>query len=180
MIQFSQKIILIVIILCYINTSYAVDLIQFGQDCLLKEVHLNNIKAQLRETEKQESSFQEQSARAIETTQQYQKELIQLEARNNECSNTTPNSVFCHQTRKRYSDIVTLLQQTEAQNPRSSDALNSLSIFITQASFEKQQADFYAFCRDSDIHYKMINNSAAYQTVCLTGNNKTSVTCSLF
>ena len=163
-----------------VNFSFANDLITFGSHCLNTEARLNQaqnrIEQSLLKSEQQNIGKGERK----EKLAYYFSERDQLSGALAECAKTTPNSSYCHNVRRQHREIIHFIQtESEALRDQIHDKSDT-KYAITQHNFDEKQADFFAQCRDSDTHYAFIQNIEAYSAVCLLGNNKQSVTCSLF
>ncbi|MFT2096943.1 hypothetical protein ACMUMQ_01185 [Marinomonas sp. 2405UD66-6] len=170
------------IISCFImNLAHGNDLIHFGNQCLAQEAQLNKAKLRLDQLAQTKNLNRIKANQAQENLDYYQNKKARLETAITECAETTPNSAYCHQTRRQYNELNRLIEEQEntADFALNRDESN-LTYEINQANFHTKQANFLALCRDSDTHYAFIQNAEAYSAVCLTGENKETITCSLF
>ncbi|MEO9273803.1 hypothetical protein ABFY09_03005 [Marinomonas sp. 5E14-1] len=170
------------IISCFaMSLAHGNNLIHFGNQCLVQEAQLNKAKLRLDQLAQTKNLNRIKANQAQENLGYYQDKKAHLEMAITECAETTPNSAYCHQTRRQYNELNRLIKE---QDNTTDIALNrdksNLTYEINQANFHTRQANFLALCRDSDTHYAFIQNSEAYSAVCLKGENKETITCSLF
>lgn len=166
---------------CVMSLAQGEDLIAYGHQCLAQEAQLNSAKLRLEQQTQMQSLNRIKVNQAQESLGYYQNKKADLETSMNECAETTPNSAYCHHIRRQYSELDRLItDQQNALNLTLSDDESPSLQEINQANFHIKQANFLALCRDSDMHYAFIQNVKAYSTVCLDGNNKNTLTCSLF
>lgn len=166
---------------CVISLAQGEDLIAYGRQCLAQEAQLNSAKLRLEQQTQMQRLNRTKANQAQESLDYYQNKKARLETSMNECAETTPNSAYCHQIRRQYSELERIItdQQSALNLTLSEDELPAIQE-INQTNFHIKQANFLALCRNSDMHYAFIQNVKAYSTVCLDGNNKNTLTCSLF
>jgi tRNA/tmRNA/rRNA uracil-C5-methylase (TrmA/RlmC/RlmD family) len=157
------------------------DLITFGKNCLIQEAQLNKAQLRLDQLAQNKNLNRIKANQAQESLEYYQDKQADLEVSMADCAATTPNSAYCHQIRRQYNELTQLIHNRQNTteiflNPDKSD----FALDINQANFNIKHENFLALCRDSDTHYALIQNPEAYSAVCLVGNNKDSITCSLF
>ncbi|RCX00515.1 hypothetical protein [Marinomonas foliarum] len=164
------------------NLTYSSSLVEFGKKCLVKEDRLNKAQNRLEALSLRAERKQRRSNRSIDRLDRYQAEKELLEIDMAECSETTPNSAFCHQVRLRFHEIAYLIQSAKTDSVGSgwggNDAITDYE--ITKDNFNRRYDDFLALCRDSNAHYALIQTPEAYAEVCSSEAAKQSVTCTLF
>ncbi|MEO9655391.1 hypothetical protein [Marinomonas sp.] len=168
----------------FATNANAMDLIAFGNACLVKEAQLTATKETLdaltSETRQKRSQSNAQSGQLDSVIV----ELTDLQDVMDECQEVDRNSSYCHQIRIRYNRLVDLetdlrLQLTQQDSAIFDDDL-AMEKTLNTAKYESQHANFIARCRDSDTHYQLLNDPNAYESVCLKPDAKQSITCSLF
>ncbi|RBP85796.1 hypothetical protein EBI01_01775 [Marinomonas rhizomae] len=166
----------------FISLVHGNDLIAFGKSCLVKEELLKKAETRLEELSLRSERTHRKNSQAINYLERYQTELADLETEMTECINTTPNSAYCHQVRRRYNELTYLIQRvkTEAIDNNFGDNDASINYEITRANFNQHYDDFLALCRDSNTHYSLVRNPTAYAEVCSNPTAKESITCTLF
>lgn len=166
----------------FVSLVHSSDLIAFGKECLAKEERLNKAKNRLEVLSLQSERTQRKNSQSTNYLDRYQTEKAQLETSMIECAETTPNSAYCHQVRHKYNELTYLIQRVKAEamdnNFGGYDA--TINYEITRNNFNQRYDDFLALCRDSNMHYALIQNPTAYTEVCSTPEAKESITCTLF
>mgnify|MGYP005991577881 CR=1 FL=1 len=164
------------------SLTYSNSLVEFGKKCLIKEGRLNKAHNRLEALSLRAERKQKRSNRSLDRLDRYQAEKELLEIDMAECSETTPNSAFCHQVRLRYHEITYLIQSAKTESIENDwggdDIITDYE--ITKDNFNRRYDDFLALCRDSNAHYSLIQNPDAYAEVCSSEPAKQSVTCTLF
>ena len=165
-----------------IAIAHGNELINFGKECLVKEERLDEVKSRLDALSLQTERTQRKNSQAINYLERYQMEKEELETSMTDCAETTPNSAYCHQIRQRYNELTYLIQRVEVESIENDFGGNDVTINyeITRNNFNQRYDDFIALCRDSNIHYALIQNPTAYAEVCSTPKAKESITCSFF
>jgi len=156
------------------------DLISFGQHCLIMENRLDNAKAKLDKLSRQADRTNAQTNKAQGNLRRYEAARAELDTSMAECSETTPNSQYCHQIRHQYNELTYRIQDLKenAIEEQFKDESSILKAEITKNNFNKRYDAFIASCRDSDAHYALIQDPEAYSAVCTDA--KQSITCTLF
>ena len=162
------------------NLADANDLIAFGSHCLSVEDSLNKAESRLAQRARIQELKNLENGQTKDHLTHYFAEQSQLSKVIAECAATTPNSAYCHSARHQYNEISQYIQEETNDFNDDDHQESELNHAIAQHNFEERRADFYAQCRDSDTHYAFIQNMEAYNAVCSLGNNKQTVTCSLF
>lgn len=173
----------VLLLMCsFANLAHGNDLIAFGKECLVKEERLGKAQNRLDALSLRSERTQRKNSQATHYLDRYQMQKEQLETSMTECAETTPNSAYCHQVRQRYNELTYLIQREKADSIENDFGGNDATINyeITRNNFNQRHDDFLALCRDSDMHYALIQNPAAYAEVCSTQQAKESITCSLF
>ncbi|TYL48338.1 hypothetical protein [Marinomonas sp. IMCC 4694] len=176
---------IIVMSLQAIPLVYGDNLVAFGTACLAKEALLKEAENRLndRTTIDADDSTAKGTRDALVG---YETEQNQLNEAITQCLETTPNSAYCHQVRRRQNELAYLIEKSKATtlNSRLANALDKPDVFaqndITQEQVKQQHERFIALCRDSDTHYSLIQNSDAYREVCHSEQAKHTITCSFF
>lgn len=165
-----------------VNLANANDLMTFGKACLVKEERLNQAKIKLDALSRRSDQTQTKTNQAWLSLKQYQQERDELEISMTECSQTAPNTAYCHQVRRRYNELTYRINRKEAEaSEERFDGDDSKADYeITRANFNQRHEAFLAQCRDSDDHYALLQNPDAYAAVCSDDEAKKSVTCALF
>lgn len=165
-----------------VSLAQSSDLIAFGIACLVKEERLKETKNRLDGLSLGEQQTQIQFNLLRESIDVYLVEKTTLETSITECADTTPNSAYCHRIRHRYNVLNQLIEEARAntppQNPLWDDPIADYE--VTPGQYNQQYQAFVALCRNSDAHYALIQDPAAYTEVCTTSEAKASLTCSLF
>ncbi|RNF53059.1 hypothetical protein EBI00_02875 [Marinomonas hwangdonensis] len=166
----------------FINLVHGNDLIAFGKECLLQEERLQTAKNRLDALSLQSELIQRKNGPSENYLERYQTEQADLEINMTECAETTPNSAYCHQIRRRYNELTYLIQQVKTEGMTDEYNLNdaTMNYEITRANFNQRYDDFLTSCRNSDAHYALIQSPIAYKEVCSSPVTKKTVTCSLF
>lgn len=182
MVTFMIRYVFLLFVSSTISLTYANDLITYGKACLVKENRLNQAKIKLDNLSRRTNDAQIESNQAWQTIKHYQTAKAQLETSMTECTQTTPNSAYCHQVRLRYNELTYRIENAKADAPEGlyhPDG-SSNDVEITKANFKQRHDTFIALCRDSDTHYALLQDPNAYAAVCSSDAARQSVTCSLF
>jgi hypothetical protein len=164
-----------------ISVAYGSNLVAFGEDCLAKETRLNKAKIRLEQLSSNEEIKRIKANQSKDGLEYYQNKLAEIDATLIECAETTPNSAYCHQSRRKYNELTHIIQaKLDAVEARSNSIDSNSRYEINKINFSEKHAEFIALCRDSDTHYAIIQDSSAYMVVCQNKENKHTVTCSLF
>ncbi|REG86575.1 hypothetical protein [Marinomonas pollencensis] len=161
----------------------AVDLVTFGQACLKQESYLNTLKRNIDEADFARHTSKDLNQGARANLRSYNRQLNELEPELQACQKNAPNSRTCHDIRIRHNRLTELADRAEQRLDKQHDALNldpPQTLFFRQQRYHDVYDQFIAMCRDSDVHYQLIQDPNAYQQVCGSGSNKASITCSLF
>jgi hypothetical protein len=166
----------------FISLVHGSNLIAFGKECLVKEDRLGKAQNRLDALSLQSERTQRQNSQSINYLDRYQAEKEQLETSMTDCAETTPNSAYCHQIRLRYNELIYLIQRVKTESIDNDFGGNDATINyeITRNNFNQRYDDFLALCRDSNVHYELIQSPTAYSEVCSSQKAKESITCSLF
>ncbi|ETX11412.1 hypothetical protein MUS1_11325 [Marinomonas ushuaiensis DSM 15871] len=144
------------------------------------EERLDNAKTKLNKLSRQADRTNAQTNKAQNNLRRYEAARAELGTSMTECSETKPNSHYCHQMRHKFNELTYQIQylKKDALEEQFRDENSILQAEITKGNFDKRYAAFIASCRDSDAHYALIQDPEAYASVC--SNAKNSVTCTLF
>jgi len=161
----------------------AMDLVTFGQACLKQESYLNTLKQKIDEANFAKDTAKDLNQGAHANLQSYNRQLNELEKELNGCQKVSPNSRECHDVRIRYNRLTELADRAEErldQQLENRQTLSPQNLFFRQQRYYDVYDQFVAMCRDSDVHYQLLQDPNAYQKVCGSARNKASITCSLF
>ena len=147
---------------------------------MAQEARLNKTKLRVDKLAQKKDIDRIKVSQEQENLEYYQGKLARLETSIADCAETTPNNAYCHRIRYERAEVNHLIQG-KINNKSFLDSDHSDDLYeVSRENFYAKKARFVAQCRNSDTHYAFIQNSEAYSAVCLTGNNKKSVTCTLF
>ncbi|MBJ7539353.1 hypothetical protein [Marinomonas transparens] len=166
-----------------VNVVHAVDLIEFGKNCLIEEKSLNAEKNRLDNYQQEQDLTTVQQNQIANTLKTYKDEREQLEIAITDCHGSVdPNSASCHKIRNRYNQLIYLEDKVQSDADRltlDNPNVNSDHEY-DKAVYQQKLSRFVAACQDSNTHYALINSTEAYEEVCLNEKNRQTVTCSLF
>jgi len=155
----------------------ALDLVDFGRSCLKQEQALNADRKAI-EARELNRLAEEQRQNGI-PEDEYTQALADLKKTLDDCTETEPNSGYCHQVRMQYNELQYRAEKAREDNftELNSDTLANTDSLYERELFIQKKERFEDLCRDSDAHYALINNLHAYQTVCSSEKAKHSITC---
>lgn len=159
----------------------AENLVAFGKACLTKEAQLKQAESRLTEVTTIDTDISV-TRDTRDALVDYEAEQNQLDAAITQCLDTTPNSAYCHQVRRRQNELAYLIEKSKATTLDNTLKHQDVSDqnAITQEKINQQRQHFMALCRDSDAHYSFIQSPTAYSEVCHSDQAKHTITCSFF
>lgn len=165
------------------SQASAVDLIAFGKSCLTQETKLMTLKKRIDAAELTDTRSQNIRFGPRENLRAYQDELNELNSDLDDCQKIEPNSRYCHNIRIRYNRLVVLVDRSEdklEERREKHDRIRPQRLYFEKQHYYEAYDKFIAVCRNSDTHYKLLQDGNAYRQVCSSARLKNTTTCALF
>lgn len=160
--------------------AQAIDLLTFGRACLSQEKELNTKHQAVESDELKRLDELMRYHNDRVPGSRYDEGLSELKQTLDYCSDTDPNSGYCHRVRMRYNEIKYNADKAKEEDfgDWSDSALLDMDPRFDREALQYDYERFEALCRDSDAHYELLNDPDAYQAVCGSASAKQTQTCS--